>query len=294
MLLWMLGCIYLFELVFLFSLEKYPQVELLDHMSVLYLSFWKTSILFSKSGYTNLHSHQQYKRVSFSPHLPKHLLFVVFLIIAILTDVRCYLIVALTFVSLVISDVKHLFMCLLAIYYAFFGITPIQFLCPFFIVLFIYLVIWCWVLCCSVNKSCPILSDPMDSSMPGSSVFHYLLELAQIHVHWVGDVIQPSHPLSQPSPFAFNLSQHQGIRVFYNESALCLRWTKYWSFSFSPSKWIFRVDPLGLTGWSPCSTIESQESSAPQFESISSLVLCLLYDATLTSIYDYWKNRSFD
>ena len=65
---------------------------------------------------------------------------------------------------------------------------------------------------------------------PGSSFLHYLLEFAQIHVHWVNDVIQPSHPLSPP--IAFNLSQHQS---FSNESALCIRWSKCWSFSFSTS-----------------------------------------------------------
>ena len=63
--------------------------------------------------------------------------------------------------------------------------------------------------CCSVTQSCLILCDPMDCSIPGSSVFHYLLEFAQIHVHWVGDAIQPSHPLPLSSPLALNLSQHQ-------------------------------------------------------------------------------------
>ena len=58
--------------------------------------------------------------------------------------------------------------------------------------------------------------DPMDCSTPGFPVLHYLPEFAQIHVHWVGDVIQSSHSLSPSSPFAFNLSQHQGLfqRVF--------------------------------------------------------------------------------
>ena len=63
-------------------------------------------------------------------------------------------------------------------------------------------------------------------------VHHQLLEFTQTHVHWVSDAIQPSHPLSSPSPPAFNLSQHQG---FSNESVLCIRWPQYWSFSFSIS-----------------------------------------------------------
>ena len=58
---------------------------------------------------------------------------------------------------------------------------------------------------------CPILCKPMYCSMPGFLVLHHLPELAQTHVHWVGDTIQPSHPLSSPSPPAFNLSQHQGL-----------------------------------------------------------------------------------
>ena len=62
--------------------------------------------------------------------------------------------------------------------------------------------------CCSVTKSCPTVCNPMDWSMPGLPVHHQLLESTQTHVHWVGDAIQPSHPLSSPSPPALNLSQH--------------------------------------------------------------------------------------
>ena len=61
----------------------------------------------------------------------------------------------------------------------------------------------------SVAQSCSTLCDPMDCSMPGFPVHHQLLEPIQTHVHRVGDAIQPSHPLSSPSPTAFNLSQHQ-------------------------------------------------------------------------------------
>ena len=68
------------------------------------------------------------------------------------------------------------------------------------------------ICCCCylVPKLCLTLCNPMDCSMPGSSVLHCLLEFAQIHVHWVSDDLQPSHPPSSPSP-AFNLSQHQGL-----------------------------------------------------------------------------------
>ena len=63
----------------------------------------------------------------------------------------------------------------------------------------------------SVAQSCLTLCDPMDRSTPGFPVHHKLPELAQTHVHRVGDAIQPSHPLSPPSPPAFNISQHQGL-----------------------------------------------------------------------------------
>ena len=63
----------------------------------------------------------------------------------------------------------------------------------------------------SVAQSCPTLCDPMDCSTPGLPVYHQLLEPTQTHVHWVGDAIQPSHPLSSPSPPTLNLSQHQGL-----------------------------------------------------------------------------------
>ena len=68
-----------------------------------------------------------------------------------------------------------------------------------------------FVCCCSITHSCPTLCDPVDCSTPGFPVHHQLPELAQTHVHRVSGAIQPSHPLSPPSPPAFNLSQHQGL-----------------------------------------------------------------------------------
>ena len=84
----------------------------------------------------------------------------------------------------------------------------------------------------SVTQSCPTLCNPMDCSTPGFPVCHQLPELTQIHVHQVCDAIQPSHPLSSPSP---PLAIFPSIRVFSNESALCIRWPKYWSYSFNIS-----------------------------------------------------------
>ena len=71
----------------------------------------------------------------------------------------------------------------------------------------------CSVQFSSVAQSCPILCDPMDYSTPGLPVHHQLPEFTQTHVHGVGDAIQPSHPLSSPSPPAFILSQHQSFLV---------------------------------------------------------------------------------
>ena len=86
------------------------------------------------------------------------------------------------------------------------------------------------------------------------------------------------------------------IRVLSNESTLCIRWLKYWSFSISPSSEysgliFFRIALF----CSPCRPRNSQESSpTPQFENINSSALSLLYDPTLKTIYVYWKNHSFD
>ena len=84
----------------------------------------------------------------------------------------------------------------------------------------------------SVAQLCPTLCDPMNRSTPGLPVRHQLPEFTQTHVCRVGDTIQPSHPLSSPSPPALNPSQHRGLS---NESALRIRWPKYWSFSFNIS-----------------------------------------------------------
>ena len=102
----------------------------------------------------------------------------------------------------------------------------------------------------SVTQSCPTLRNLMNHSTPGLPVHHQLLEFTQTHVQRVGDAIQPSYPLSSPSPPVPNPPQH---RVFSNESTLRMRWPKYWSFSFSisPSKEYpglisFRMDWLDL------------------------------------------------
>ena len=83
-------------------------------------------------------------------------------------------------------------------------------------------------ICGSVSHSCTTLFDPIDYSMPGFPVPHYLLEFAQTHVHWEDDAIQPSQYLSPPFSPALNVFQHQGLFQW-------VRWPKYWNFSFSIS-----------------------------------------------------------
>ena len=115
--------------------------------------------------------------------------------------------------------------------------------------------------------------DPMSCSTPGLPVHHQLLEFTQIHVYRAGDAIQPSHPLLSPSPPAPNRSQHQG---FSNESAFCIRWPKYWSFSFSisPSNEYsglisFRID------WFDLLAVQGTLKSLLQHHSSIASILCL-------------------
>ena len=147
----------------------------------------------------------------------------------------------------------------------------------------------------SVAQSCPILCDPMNHSTPGLPVHHQLPEFTQTHIHQVSDAIQPSHPLSSPSPPAFNISQHQGLFQWVSSShevAKVLEFQlQHHSLQRNP-----RADLLqnGLVG-SPCSPRDSQESSpTPQFKNINSSALSLLHSPTLTSIHDHRKNHSLD
>ena len=146
----------------------------------------------------------------------------------------------------------------------------------------------------SVTQLCLTDCDPMDCSTPGFPVHHQLPELAQTHVHRVSDAIQQSHPLLSPSPPAFNLSQHQGLS---NESALRIRWPKYWSFSFniSPSSEYsglisFRID------WFDLLAVQGTLKSLLQHHSSKASILqcSAFFMVQLTSIHDHWKNYSLD
>ena len=108
----------------------------------------------------------------------------------------------------------------------------------------------CSVQFSSVTQSCPTRCDPMNRSTPGRPVHHQLPEFTQTHIHRVSDAIQPSHPLC---PLLLLPPIPPSIRVFSNESSLCMRWPKYWSFSFSislsnehPELITFRIDRLDI------------------------------------------------
>ena len=133
----------------------------------------------------------------------------------------------------------------------------------------------------------------MDCSTPRLPVHHQLPEFTQTHVYCVSDAIQPSHPLSSPSPPP---SIFPSIRVFSNESVLPIRWPKYWSFNFniSPSNEYlalisFRMDWLLLL-----SVQGTLKSLLQQFKGINSSAFSFLYSPTLKVIHDLWKNHSFD
>ena len=139
----------------------------------------------------------------------------------------------------------------------------------------------------SVTQSCPTLCNPMDCSMPGLPVHHPLPELAQTHVHQDSDASrQPSHPLSYSSPPAsgsFPMSQ------FFSSGGVSA------SASVSPSNEYSGLISFRIY-WFDLLAVQGTRKSLlqHQFKSISSLVLSFLYSPTLTSIYDYCKNHSFD
>ena len=125
----------------------------------------------------------------------------------------------------------------------------------------------------------------MDCSTPGFLVLHYLQEPAQTHVCWVSDAIQPSHPLSSPSPPAFNLYQHQGLFQWVSCSHQLAKVLEF-QLQHQSFQWIVRTD--FLWDWlvlSPCSPRDSQESSpTPQFKTNHFSVLIFLYGPTLSQI----------
>ena len=134
----------------------------------------------------------------------------------------------------------------------------------------------------------------MNHSMSGFLVHHQLPEFTQTHIHRVRNVIQPSHPLSSPSPPAPN---PPSIRVFSNESTLRMRWPKYWNFSLSispssghPGLASFRMDWLDLLA------VQGTLKSLLQNHSLKASILrcSAFFTVQLTSIHDHRKNHSLD
>ena len=145
-------------------------------------------------------------------------------------------------------------------------------------------------------QSCLTLCNPMDYNTSCLPLHQQLPEFTQTHVHWVSDTIQPSRPLSSPSPAAFNLSQHQGL-IFQMSQFFA---SGGQSIGVSASASVLPMNtqdcsPLGWIGWIPLQSKGlSRSSPTPQFKSIKSLALSFLYSPTLTSIHYYWKNHSLD
>ena len=140
-----------------------------------------------------------------------------------------------------------------------------------------------------VIQSCPTHCDLVNCSTPGFPVLHHLPELAQTHVHWVDDVIQPSHPLLSPSP-TFGLFQDQGL---LQRVGSLHQVTKVLELQPQSFQWMFGIDFLRID-WFDLLAVQGTSSLTPQFKCISSSVLCFLYGPTLTSVHDYWINHSFD
>ena len=117
-------------------------------------------------------------------------------------------------------------------------------------------------------------------------VHHQLLKLVQTHVRWVGDAIQPSHPLLSPSSPAFNLSQHQGL---FSESALPIRWPKYWSFSFyiSPANEYSGLISFGMD-WLDLPAVQGTLKSLLQHHSLKASILrCLAFFMSNSHIHKW-------
>ena len=104
---------------------------------------------------------------------------------------------------------------------------------------------------CLVANLCPTPCNPIGCNTPGRPVPLHLTEFTQTHIHWVSDAIQPSHPLSSPSPPTFNLFQHQGLFQYISSSHQVAKVLEF-QLRHESFQWIFRVDfLLGLTVWSP-------------------------------------------
>ena len=138
----------------------------------------------------------------------------------------------------------------------------------------------------------------MDCNTPSFPVHHQFPEFTQTHVHLVSDAIQPSHPLLSPSLPSFNLTQHQDL---FNEMVFCIRWPKYWSFSFSisPSNGYsglisFRIDWLDLLAvqWTLKSLLQHHNSKASICRHLTFFIVQLSHPYVTTGKAIAWTRWS--
>ena len=145
--------------------------------------------------------------------------------------------------------------------------------------------------CCHQVMSDSLRPHRMQHARLPFALYH-CPEFVQTHVHWVSDAIQPSHPQSPPS--TLNLTQHQGLFQWIGFAYQVVRvlelQLQHQFLTMNIQSWF----PSGITGLIFCPRDFQESSAAPQFRSINPSALNLLYDPTLISIHDYWKNRSFD
>ena len=147
--------------------------------------------------------------------------------------------------------------------------------------------------CCSVTQLCPTLCYPMNCSMPGFPVLHYLPEFAQTHVHWVGDAIQPSHPLSPPCP---------PLKSFPALGSFPISWLFTLGGQSTGASASASVLPMNIQGQFPSGftglILSKSKGLSRVFSNIISKASILWHSAsygpTFTSVHDYWKNHSFD
>ena len=145
--------------------------------------------------------------------------------------------------------------------------------------------------CILSHSSCVwLFCDPMDCSTPGLPVLHYLSKLAQTHVHWVSDAIQPSSP-HLLLPQSFPASGSFPVNQLFTSDGQSLGALA----SASVLQWVFRVDfPSDWLVWSCCPQYFQESFPAPQFKAINSLAFAFLYGTALTTVHDYWEDHSLN
>ena len=140
---------------------------------------------------------------------------------------------------------------------------------------------------CLVIKSRPTLCDAMDCSIPGFLVLHYLLVFAQTHVHWIGDVIQPSHPLSPPSPPALILSKHHGLFQWIDPLHQVAKVLEL-QLPINIQSWFLKIDWFDLAVQGILKSLLQHHNLKASFLWHSAFFMVQL------SSHDYCNNHSFD